>query len=381
VSQAWECQQGYFEDEPAPVNFKVDHKKPTNRLDAWRSHMTANFSRSLVGKLINGNLEKFDLQKDLVYYTETDNKPLGINARSEAVLALRDSASKELIGVFDLIFNQHPGLEFDRQRPLLEGAARFAGEYLSIRRRNRQYLTNSQIMRQQAALGDAYQQLRHSLKIHLMGLNGKLSRLLLAIENLSANQETAKSLAKKMQYILTQISSSIDMSKVLVNPPNPVDLDLSETWNAVREKLLSTAEKSGVDIPPMQDSVKVYLDHATLEMVFTNMLGNAFEAMATQETPRRVECVILPTVKPGFVRVSVRDTGPGVPDSIKSKLFKEIGVSQKSSGTGFQTYFSAFKLEQSGGHIEHDLDWKQGAGFLLTLPQTKESYQKIIKES
>lgn len=142
-------------------------------------------------------------------------------------------------------------------------------------------------------------------------------------------------------------------------------------WESVCSDLAQAAVESRVILEDMSSPLVIYADRATIKMVLTNLVGNAIEAMeqSSEERPKRVACVALEEASPGYRRISVRDTGPGVNGEVVSKLFTEIGVSTKAAGTGFQLYFCAQKLRQCGGRIEYDPDWRQGASFVVTLPE------------
>jgi signal transduction histidine kinase len=380
IGGLWECPQGYSQSDPGPAEFATDHMKPTWRLEKWREHIMDSFDRTLMGKLVNKELEKAG--HDPVFYQEEgffdDESKMGIKTLSQATLALRDPATKELLGVFGLLFNQKPGLDEKRQKPLLEEAARFAASYLSIRRKNHQYLMNSQIIKQQTWLGIAYQQLRHSLRPQLGELNGSIDTLLMKLEDGALDRASIDGETEKLKRFLSYIAKNIDISRALMKVPEPSDLDLAPVWESVREQFSNPASKAGVTILPLKKSINVHADENVVKMAFTNLIDNAIEAMAESKMPRRIECLSLTSNIPNLVKIAVRDTGPGVRPEIIGKLFEGIGVSTKVCGSGFGTYFSALMLEQSDACIEYDRNWQQGAQFVLTFPSVLSAHRDVV---
>ncbi|MCK9308293.1 MAG: ATP-binding protein, partial [Methanoculleus sp.] len=84
--------------------------------------------------------------------------------------------------------------------------------------------------------------------------------------------------------------------------------------------------------------------------VFTNLIGNAikFGGPAVEVTIRAEET-------DGGVRVSVEDTGPGVPDKMKEAVFMRFGWSQsRKSGQGLGLYITRMLITRYGGRVRVD---------------------------
>ncbi len=104
-----------------------------------------------------------------------------------------------------------------------------------------------------------------------------------------------------------------------------------------------------------------------LPVIFTNLLGNAVKVGGSD-----VEIVIRVMERDGEVLVSVEDTGPGVPDEMKEKLFHrfERGTRQ-GKGEGLGLFIVRALVERYGGKawVEDRVPGHQeeGAAFKFTL--------------
>jgi two-component system sensor histidine kinase HydH len=90
---------------------------------------------------------------------------------------------------------------------------------------------------------------------------------------------------------------------------------------------------------------------------------NALDAM-----PRGGKLEIdLESLEPAGIRLSVRDTGPGIADEITDRLFTPF-TSTKPTGTGLGLSISRRIVEEHGGSITAANRPEGGACFTITLP-------------
>ncbi|WP_214084384.1 PAS domain S-box protein [Methanoculleus sp.] len=139
---------------------------------------------------------------------------------------------------------------------------------------------------------------------------------------------------------------------------SPIDLDA-----AIRKEIGSFPAAS---IRYEGQPIEVCAD-GLLPVIFTNLIGNAVKFGGPD-----VEITILVEERDGEVLVSVEDTGPGIPDEIKEKLFHRFERGQtKASGQGLGLYICRTLIERYGGRV-----WvedrvpghpEEGAAFRFTL--------------
>ncbi len=105
-----------------------------------------------------------------------------------------------------------------------------------------------------------------------------------------------------------------------------------------------------------------------LIQVVINLITNALRAMG--DLPRGERRLSLTCrAEEGQVRLEVRDSGPGVPASIRSSLFEPFASTHTGNGgTGLGLWICADILSAHGGTIELDEHVAPGALFVVQLP-------------
>jgi signal transduction histidine kinase len=106
-------------------------------------------------------------------------------------------------------------------------------------------------------------------------------------------------------------------------------------------------------------------DQVLLQQVLVNLLINAVDAVA-EMPPARRQVTIASELSAGSVEVSVRDTGPGLPADVLSRLFTPF-VSTKPHGLGIGLTIARTIIHAHGGTIQARNNPEGGATFTITL--------------
>jgi signal transduction histidine kinase len=111
----------------------------------------------------------------------------------------------------------------------------------------------------------------------------------------------------------------------------------------------------------------VRLDRHKLFETLMNLLGNARVALEEHSGPRRITVRIQPASN-GHFRISVEDTGCGIPPENLSRIFT-FGFTTRPGGHGFGLHASALAAAEMGGTLTASSEGVgRGARFVLELP-------------
>ncbi|MET0706085.1 MAG: ATP-binding protein [Tardiphaga sp.] len=155
----------------------------------------------------------------------------------------------------------------------------------------------------------------------------------------------------------------------------PAQQDMLEIGEIIEEAALLVERELSKDgitltldtkpgLPPVRG------DRIQLQQVLVNLMVNAGQAMAEQVGPRIV------TVSTGVadgnrLSVTVKDTGPGIPQEDLPRLF-EAFFTTKHGGMGMGLAICRTTVESHGGQLSAESVPGSGATFRLTLPIIRE---------
>jgi PAS domain S-box-containing protein len=108
---------------------------------------------------------------------------------------------------------------------------------------------------------------------------------------------------------------------------------------------------------------------AALSEVLTNLILNAMDAM-----PEGGRLTIATSHTPGReVRVTVADTGIGMPETIRQRIFEPFYSTKGEGGSGLGLSMAYSIVRRHGGEIQVDSEPGAGTTFALTFPIAQES--------
>jgi two-component system NtrC family sensor kinase len=146
-------------------------------------------------------------------------------------------------------------------------------------------------------------------------------------------------------------------------------VQLNQIVEHVLELRLHELRVAGIRVETRLDPTlpETAADPDQVQQIFINLIGNAVHAMAELEPPHRL------TITTGRVgeniRVSVADSGPGVPKAIQARIFepffttKDVGI-----GTGLGLSIAHSIMIEHGGRLGYEEAPGGGACFVLEFP-------------
>lgn len=135
------------------------------------------------------------------------------------------------------------------------------------------------------------------------------------------------------------------------------------------------ARQYGVDlvVRPLPELPPVFADSIQIQQVLLNLLRNGVEAIATSESERREVAVAARALDGDQVEISVEDSGPGVPEADRERIFDAF-YTTKPDGIGIGLALSRSIVEAHGGTLTAAAS-DGGGVFRLTLPVARELEQ------
>ncbi len=227
--------------------------------------------------------------------------------------------------------------------------------------------------RENRAKSDFLANVSHEIRTPMHGVMGVLQ--LLSSEDLSDDAcelvETACAASERLMHILNDIldyskivNDGIVLERVPFAPPEIVDGAVASTASQAREN------KVRIDLridPALPD----YLtgDPARLAQVVVNFVSNAVKY--TQNGTVRI--TVAPDDGGDFVRVEVSDTGIGMTEEARGRIFErfeqaEVGTTRRFGGTGLGLAIARELVAKSGGDIGVDSTPGKGSTFWFTFP-------------
>jgi two-component system cell cycle sensor histidine kinase/response regulator CckA len=171
----------------------------------------------------------------------------------------------------------------------------------------------------------------------------------------------------------------------------PIVLDLNDELNNLEKMLRRLVDEHIIfAITPGQDLGRIKADPGYIGQVLMNLVVNARDAMpnggrlsvATKNITlddayaRQHEGVV-----PGeYVMVSVSDTGTGITDEVKARMFEAFFTTKpKGKGTGLGLLTCQTIVQQCGGHIGVYSELGKGSTFKVYLPRVDQSLSPDTK--
>lgn len=217
----------------------------------------------------------------------------------------------------------------------------------------------------------------HQLRTPLGGMRWTLE--LLMSGDLGELGEEAKQALKQIYdndlRMLVLVNDLLDVSKIdqgLVKS-NPEPTDIKECIEQSAKNILPEAVKRGVGIKvsAVGDLPKIYIDPKRLGEIIYNLIANAIK----YNHKGGIVTIIAKEIA-GTIRVSIMDTGIGIPETDQKRIFDKFyraknAVDAETEGSGLGLFVAKSFIEEEGGRIWFESQENKGTTFYIEVPLKK----------
>ncbi len=175
--------------------------------------------------------------------------------------------------------------------------------------------------------------------------------------------------SRAIQQRMAEIAAAV---KGVVSEPRFEPTDIAAIGQRVHTMLSPQAQRKGVAIciDAAADLPSAMVDAGQLYSAVYNLIFNAVEACRDGDTVT-LRC----GARPGgdfpdgnYLLLECADTGPGIPDAVKARLFTDEAISTKPTGTGLGTRIIKNVVDAHGGVLELTSELGIGTTVSCRLP-------------
>ncbi len=161
--------------------------------------------------------------------------------------------------------------------------------------------------------------------------------------------------------------SRIEMGKIILNP-RQVNLYILIQKIIASFSPLATASNIEISLEADETLPNAFVDPEKISLVIQNLIDNALKY-----TKGKGSIKISALADGRYVKVAVKDTGVGIPESQQKHIFQKFFRSDnimkhQTVGTGLGLFIAKAIVEESNGKIWFDSKEGQGTTFFFTLP-------------
>jgi PAS domain S-box-containing protein len=178
-------------------------------------------------------------------------------------------------------------------------------------------------------------------------------------ESKQAILESVESINENITYIDKIVSDLQDYTRPL--KPNIQIANLSEL---IQSAIMTINIPRRIELETDIEENSIKTDVAYLRRILTNLLTNAVQAM-----PIEGKLTVKVEEKRNWTKISIQDTGVGIPENIKTKMFTPL-FTTKSKGQGLGLAVVKRLVEALNGKIHFESQENQGTKFIVELQQT-----------
>jgi two-component system CheB/CheR fusion protein len=228
--------------------------------------------------------------------------------------------------------------------PFLDGRGK-PRQYLAIRSDITKRKEAEAQLREQAALthlGQVTAMVAHEVRNPLAGLRGSLEVIAGRFDDASRERVVISSMIARIDGLNAKISDLLQYVRPLTARLERIDATALAVQVASSARV--TMGGGSAEIPVIGSRVFVRADAEMLRTILLNLVLNACQAAGTAGVDIEL------SVGAGVGLIAVRDRGPGIPASVRARLFEPF-VTTRPEGTGLGLSIVKQLIDRQGGKV------------------------------
>jgi len=282
------------------------------------------------------------------------------------------SSEGKVLGTFAM-YRREPGSPSPQEYDLIEQITHLAGVALDRKKTEealRQAQANLAHVSRVTTMGELTASLAHEVNQPIAAAVTNANTCLRWLAGDNPNLEEARAAAMRIVKDGTRAAEIISRIRLLFKKGTP-EWELVDVNEVIREMIVllrveATRYSISIRTELAADLPQVMGDRVQLQQVFMNLMLNGIEAMKDVDGTRELA---IKSQREGndHIRMSVSDTGVGLPAQQKDQIFNAF-FTTKVQGTGMGLSISRTIVESHGGRLWAAHNSPRGASFYLSLP-------------
>ncbi|MDE1812589.1 MAG: PAS domain S-box protein [Thaumarchaeota archaeon] len=217
-----------------------------------------------------------------------------------------------------------------------------------------------------SAIGELSARIAHDLRNPLSVVHNTLEIIKIQNPDFEKNNQSK---FDRIERAVKRMTHQIDEVMEYV-VPNPLNLQEHVSLLGVINSSVLNVTTKDTQIHVPQNDVMIRCDPEKLEIVFTNLLLNATQAMNNCGIIyfRIKDTQITNDVNKNFTTIEIEDTGPGIPKILMPKIFDPL-FTTRQIGTGLGLVSCKNIVEKHGGYIDIKTEINKGTTFIINIPK------------
>jgi signal transduction histidine kinase len=193
-----------------------------------------------------------------------------------------------------------------------------------------------------------------------------LTNLLYLIEN-SNSAEDARSFGRIAAQELARISEIVNQTlRFHRAPAKPAFTDVGELANNAVALFRDKMRKRSISVKIEVEKTYAFCSAGEIRQAIVNLIGNSFDATSEGGKLRiRVSHCLRQDFH--YARLTIADTGSGIPSEIRKSLFTQFFTTKGSRGTGLGLWLTRDIVLRSGGRLRYRSRTTAPSGTVFTI--------------